>query len=99
MDKKLSEDQDLVTQRDIDKHAGLFADEIPEDEVQGDVEELLEVYPYDAVLKADEDRVAEAEADVDSTPVDPAAPQEEFHGTDLLNGVGNEPEEEELDEH
>ncbi|KKC47229.1 hypothetical protein VE23_08805 [Paenibacillus sp. D9] len=30
----------------------------------------------------------------DDTPVDPAAPPDEFHGTDLLNGVGAHPEEE-----
>lgn len=29
-----------------------------------------------------------------NSPVDPAAPDEEFHGTDLLNGVGRHPEEE-----
>lgn len=29
-----------------------------------------------------------------NSPVDPATPQEEFHGTDLLNGVGRHPEEE-----
>jgi len=94
----MNEDKDLVTQRDIDKEAGLFADELPEEVIQGAADELLEVYPYDAVLKADEDRVSEAEANVDDSPVDPAAPPEEFHGTDLLNGVGNKPEEEDLAE-
>ncbi|GGD93679.1 hypothetical protein [Paenibacillus nasutitermitis] len=98
MDKNANEDKDLVTQRDIDKDAGLFTDEVPENVIQGAADELLEVYPYDAVLKADEDRVDEAEAKIDDSPVDPAAPQEEFHGTDLLNGVGNHPEEEALPE-
>ncbi|XEC95188.1 hypothetical protein AB6A23_00965 [Paenibacillus tarimensis] len=29
-----------------------------------------------------------------ATPVDAAAPPEIFHGTDILNGVGNKPKEE-----
>ncbi|QJC52818.1 hypothetical protein HGI30_15410 [Paenibacillus albicereus] len=38
---------------------------------------------------------ADAELDLtDGTPVDPVAPPDEFHGTDLLNGVGSAPQEE-----
>lgn len=38
--------------------------------------------------------VPDADAIAKSSPIDSASPGEEFHGTDLLNGVGNHPEEE-----
>ncbi|WP_036717288.1 hypothetical protein [Paenibacillus harenae] len=38
--------------------------------------------------------VPDADAVASNSPVDPASPGDEFHGTDLLNGVGNHPEEE-----
>jgi hypothetical protein len=38
--------------------------------------------------------VPDADAIAQGSPVDPASPGEEFHGTDLLNGVGNHPEDE-----
>ncbi|MBD2868244.1 hypothetical protein [Paenibacillus arenilitoris] len=38
--------------------------------------------------------VPDADAVARNSPVDPASPGDEFHGTDLLNGVGNHPEEE-----
>lgn len=39
---------------------------------------------------------SKAELDItDGTPVDPAAPPDEFHGTDLLNGAGGSPLKEE----
>ncbi|HTG71597.1 MAG TPA: hypothetical protein VL921_20225 [Candidatus Udaeobacter sp.] len=38
--------------------------------------------------------VPDADALAKGSPIDPASPGEEFHGTDLLNGVGNHPEEE-----
>ncbi|OXM15459.1 hypothetical protein [Paenibacillus herberti] len=38
---------------------------------------------------------ADAELELtEGTPVDPVSPPDEFHGTDLLNGVGSAPEEE-----
>ncbi|QGG57196.1 hypothetical protein [Paenibacillus sp. B01] len=38
---------------------------------------------------------SDAELDLtEGTPVDPVAPPDEFHGTDLLNGVGSAPQEE-----
>lgn len=38
--------------------------------------------------------IPDADAVVKGSPTDPASPGDEFHGTDLLNGVGNHPEEE-----
>ncbi|MDQ0113490.1 hypothetical protein [Paenibacillus harenae] len=38
--------------------------------------------------------VPDADVIAMNSPVDPAAPEDEFHGTDLLNGVGRHPEEE-----
>lgn len=38
--------------------------------------------------------VPDADAIAKNSPVDPASPADEFHGTDLLNGVGKHPEEE-----
>lgn len=38
--------------------------------------------------------VPDADAIAKDSPVDPASPADEFHGTDLLNGVGKHPEEE-----
>lgn len=35
--------------------------------------------------------VPDADAIAMGSPIDPASPGEEFHGTDLLNGVGNHP--------
>lgn len=54
---------------------------------------------YDEVDTAEEiseELAAVPDADViaKDSPVDPASPGDEFHGTDLLNGVGNHPEEE-----
>ncbi|MBW7477646.1 hypothetical protein K0T92_23270 [Paenibacillus oenotherae] len=94
MAMKDQEMKDLATQRDIDPDYGLFVDEVDEDVIPGAEEELLEIYPYDEVLRVDEDRVSEAEDKGDDSPVDPAAPEDGFHGTDLLNGVGHEPEKE-----
>lgn len=91
MAMKDQDDKDLVTQKDIDPEYGLFVDEGAEDAVPAAEDELLEIYPYDDVLRVDEDRVSKAENRMDNSPVDPAAPKDEFHGTDLLNGVGREP--------
>ncbi|CAM4038226.1 hypothetical protein L1N85_06955 [Paenibacillus alkaliterrae] len=38
--------------------------------------------------------VPDADAIASGSPVDPASAGDEFHGTDLLNGVGNHPEDE-----
>lgn len=94
VESKDARGKDLVTQRDIDNEFGLFTDEMPEGTIPAAEEELLAAYPYDEVLGPDEDRVAEAEASTENSPVDPAAPKEHFHGTDLINGVGREPEKE-----
>lgn len=91
---KDQDDRDLVTQRDIDPDYGLFVDEAAEAAIPTAEDELLEIYPYDEVLRVDEDRVSKAEDRMGNSPVDPAAPKDEFHGTDLLNGVGHEPEHE-----
>jgi hypothetical protein len=50
----------------------------------------------DTVEEISEELAAVPDADViaKDSPVDPATPGDEFHGTDLLNGVGNHPEEE-----
>ncbi|MGO4545263.1 hypothetical protein AB4Z29_10715 [Paenibacillus sp. 2TAB23] len=50
----------------------------------------------DTAEEISEELAAVPDADViaKDSPVDPASPGEEFHGTDLLNGVGNHPEEE-----
>ncbi|WP_169084326.1 hypothetical protein [Paenibacillus sp. PL91] len=54
---------------------------------------------YDEVDTAEEiseelAAVPDADAVAKGSPIDPASPSEEFHGTDLLNGVGNHPEDE-----
>lgn len=102
-------DQSLVTERDIDPDYGMFganrdtmADPVPDAE-----ERLEEMYPADQVLAGAEAApgpangagtefpdVPDADALAEDSPVDPAAPEDEFHGTDLLNGVGHEPEDE-----
>jgi len=38
--------------------------------------------------------VPDADVMAKDSPIDPASPGEEFHGIDLLNGVGNHPEDE-----
>ncbi|WP_139996809.1 hypothetical protein [Paenibacillus paridis] len=68
----------------------------------GHVHEPHVPYPLDARNEVDtpeeisEELAAVPDADLISkdSPVDPASPGEEFHGTDLLNGVGRHPEEE-----
>ena len=50
----------------------------------------------DTAEEISEELAAVPDADViaKDSPIDPASPGEEFHGTDLLNGVGNHPEDE-----
>jgi hypothetical protein len=72
----------------------------------GDVHESHIPYAIDAEIEADAEAdsaeeiseelaaVPDADAVAKNSPVDPASPSDEFHGTDLLNGVGNHPEEE-----
>ncbi|MFC4779076.1 hypothetical protein ACFO9Q_19975 [Paenibacillus sp. GCM10023252] len=90
--------KDLVTERDIDPEFGLFADETPKGSVRGSTEELVALYPDQDVIMDTRQRSDEEIPDADEvsfhSPVDPASPPDEFHGTDLLNGVGHDPEHE-----
>ncbi|MCA0756183.1 hypothetical protein KP806_14095 [Paenibacillus sp. N4] len=94
----------LATEKDIDPKFGLFTEETAEGAVQEADDLLLEKYPS---ADAEETRLRNegwAEGELEDVPdaddlsanseVDAAAPEEEFHGTDLLNGVGKHPEEE-----
>ncbi|GGF93007.1 hypothetical protein [Paenibacillus abyssi] len=92
--KKDDRVDDLVTEKDIDPEFGLFTEEPDAAGVPDATEELIERYPSETVLRVEEDPILEEPEDRIIDPVDPAAPQEEFHGTDLLNGVGNRPYEE-----
>lgn len=82
----------LVTEKDIDSEFGLFTEDMRKEALPDTEEELEEKYPpksrtrIGAVTDPDLTELA------DDTPVDPAAPPEQFHGTDLLNGAGSEPE-------
>lgn len=94
-DKKPS----LVTERDIDPEFGLFEDE-PYVTASAE-DELLAMYPHHNVHSANgqeqdlditvDQAMTETSPDealnASETPIDPAAPEEQFHGTDLLNGV------------
>jgi len=93
----------LVTERDIDPKFGMFSDRKEAEAVPTAEQELLETYAQPSMLSEQDTNAAEAgelpdipDADEISanSPVDPAAPPDQFHGTDLLNGVGNDPEEE-----
>ncbi len=92
----------LATEKDIDPAFGLFTEEA-EDEAVPHAEQLLEErYPeqdalYTSVSQIEYADVPDADAISQDSEVDPAAPEEEFHGTDLLNGVGRHPEEEDRD--
>jgi hypothetical protein len=74
----------LVTEKDIDPRFGLFTEEVQEGAVSETSEEISE----ELATVPDADIIAK------DSPVDAATPVEEFHGTDLLNGVGRHPEEE-----
>ncbi|WP_138753843.1 hypothetical protein [Paenibacillus sinopodophylli] len=63
------------------------------------IPDTLDMNSYSEVDTAEEiseelAAVPDADMIAKDSPVDPASPGEEFHGTDLLNGVGNHPEEE-----
>ncbi|AJY76128.1 hypothetical protein [Paenibacillus beijingensis] len=78
----------LVTEKDIDSEFGLFTAETKKDALPNTEGELEEKYPPKSRTRigvvTDPDLAELAE----DTPIDPAAPPEEFHGTDLLNGAG-----------
>lgn len=94
----------LATEKDIDPKFGLFTEEAAEGAVQEADDLLLEQYPSADAEEARLRSEGPAEGELEDVPdadeisansqVDEAAPAEEFHGTDLLNGVGNHPEEE-----
>ena len=86
----------LVTEREIDPEFGLFNEEESAGALPDAEEELEAVYPAGDVIADDtqEEKVPEADQIAKNSPVDPAAPEEMFHGTDLINGVGAEPEKE-----
>jgi hypothetical protein len=94
----------LITERDIDPEYGLFSEEAQTDHIPTAEQELEDMYPApeqsnrNASTPIEEDTGLESVPDADdisqNSPVDPAAPPDIFHGTDLINGVGNDPEEE-----
>lgn len=77
---------------DENEHVHVHESHIPAALEAGD-EPYLEA---DTAEEISEELAAVPDADVlaKDSPIDPASPGEEFHGTDLLNGVGNHPEEE-----
>lgn len=89
----------VVTQRETDPDFWLFTEEDNNGLVPPVDAELIEVYPDKQIEAAEDEVELDSVPDADEyagrpTPVDPAAPPDEFHGTDLLNGAGNEPEKE-----
>jgi hypothetical protein len=96
------ETNNLITERDIDPEFGLFSEEAETDQVRSAEQELLDTYTQPGMLEendsqADEinlDAVPDADDISENSPIDPASPPDEFHGTDLINGVGNDPEDE-----
>ena len=89
----------FVNQRYIDPEFWLFTDEVDNGFVPPAETRLNEV-DSDKQIEVTSDEVdLNSVPDADEyagrpTPVDPAAPPDEFHGTDLLNGAGNEMEKE-----
>jgi hypothetical protein len=91
--------QSLATERDIDPEFGMFTEDIAGYSVPDAEHKLTAMVPDDeAITSAEEDGsfpdIPDADAVSEESPVDPASPPEQFHGTDLLNGVGAHPEEE-----
>ena len=91
--------QSLITERDIDPEFGMFTEDLAGDSVPDAEQELTAMVPDDETMAAAEENgsfpdIPDADAISEESPVDPASPQEQFHGTDLLNGVGAHPEEE-----
>lgn len=90
----------LVTERDIDPGFGMFEDEPAGSRVTSAEDRLLAMYPDNALPEGGEAEagvfpdVPDADAVAADSPVDPASPPDQYHGTDLLNGVGLHPEEE-----
>jgi len=89
----------LATERDIDPDYGMFTEEFAAYSAPDAEEKLTATVPdSDDRMSAGEDSVfpdiPDADAVAEESPVDPASPPEQFHGTDLLNGVGAHPEEE-----
>jgi len=91
--------ESLATERDIDPDFGMFTEEFASYSVPDAEDKLTAMVPdRDNLMSAEEDGVfpdiPDADAVAEESPVDPASPPEQFHGTDLLNGVGAHPEEE-----
>jgi hypothetical protein len=89
----------LATEKDIDPEFGLFTEEAEGHAVPSADELLEQQYPEEEVHQAATSRIEfadmpDADAVSKDSEVDPVAPKEEFHGTDLLNGVGHHPREE-----
>src|SRR5690606_9145084 len=99
-DKKEELGRSLATERDIDPDFGMFTEEFDVYSVPDAEDKLTATVPEgDDRMTAVEDGgsfpdVPDADAIAEESPVDPASPPEQFHGTDLLNGVGAHPEEE-----
>ena len=92
-------EQSLATERDIDPEFGMFAEELESYSVPDAEDKLTAMLPdRENLMSAEGDGVfpdiPDADAVSGESPVDPASPAEQFHGTDLLNGVGLHPEEE-----
>ncbi len=91
--------QSLITERDIDPEFGMFTEELAAYSVPDAEDKLTAMVPDDETMAAAEENgsfpdIPDADAISEESPVDPASPPEQFHGTDLLNGVGAHPEEE-----
>lgn len=78
----------LLQKQHPDKDAHVHESHIPAALEAGDELDSAEEISEELASVPDADALAK------ESPIDPASPGEEFHGTDLLNGVGNHPEEE-----